>query len=478
MNKKISVAIGKKIISNSENWLNIISPIDESIVGQIPKVSTKKEINIIFKNAFINFNNIKNIPFIERKKKLLLFCEKLEKNKEEIVRLINIEIAKPKKLAIDEVNRSIEYIKETIKEYEKLLKNPIIIDHKIHKIKGKNGIFSYQPLGVILAISPFNYPLNLLVAKLAPALISGNVVVFKPATQGSCIGALISTLLFESGFNQGEVSCIIGKGNEIGKFIYSNKYINMISFTGSTKIGREIARKNPLIPIVLELGGNDSAIILSDVNIKKIIPLITKGAFLYNGQRCTGIKRILVDNKIKDIFIKSLIKEVDKLKIASAKIHDAEITELISKNAYNYNVSLINDAIKKGGKVYTKNNNLNNKILSPTIIFDVPLNAKIVKEEQFGPIIPIIVFNSVEEAIKISNNTSYGLQASIFSSNIKKAKEIATKLEVMTVNINQPPSRGPDQFPFGGIKESGKGLQGIKEAIISMNRLQGIIEND
>ena len=473
------VAVGNKVITNLQNRLCVFSPINNKVFGVIPKVESSKEINLIFQNAKKHFYEFQKTSFQYRKKILLNFVELLKQKKEDLVSILIWEIAKNKKLALEEIERTINYIEDTIDEYKNIIKsNNRVIDESIHHIKGKQGNFSLQPLGVVLAITPFNYPLNLLIAKIVPALISGNVVVFKPSTQGACIAAYISTLLYKAGFSNGEISCVIGKGSEIGDTLIENHNIDMISFTGSTKVGMHIAKKQPLIPMVLELGGKDAAIVLEDVNVHKVVKEIIKGSFTYNGQRCTSIKRVFVDNKIKGEFLNEINLQLKNLTIGSAAKGNYDITELIDKEAIIYNLKLLEDAFYHGAKSKQKVRIVGNNILKPIVLFNVSDNSKIVKEEQFGPVLPIMFFDTIEQAIKMANNSKFGLQSSIFTKNIDLAIEIANKLEVVTVNINKSSSRSPDIFPFGGIKNSGKGLQGIKESILSMNRIKGIIENN
>ncbi len=475
--KLYKVVVGTKIMDNFNYSLHVHSPINGEIVGSIPRITNEFEIDQIFKNAKLAFNEYKKSTFNQRKKQLLTFCNLLKEDWDETSNIIVKEIAKTKHSAIQEIDRTIDYIKQTIDEYEKIINNPLIIDETIHNIKGKKGTFIYEPIGVVLAISPFNYPLNLLMSKLAPALISGNVVVFKPATQGSCLGAHISMLLYKAGFNNGEISCIIGKGSEIGDLVITNSNIDMISFTGSTNIGKKIAQSNPFIPVVLELGGKDAAIVLKDADLKLTAQKIIKGAFDYNGQRCTGIKRVLVDSSIESKFVELMDEEVAKLTVGSANDGNFNITEMINSNAVKYNLELVHDALKNGG-LTNQNIKVNGNILHPIILHNINQNCRIAWEEQFGPVLPIRSFKSIDEAIEITNKSEYGLQASIFTSNIELAKKLASSIEVFTVNINSLPSRGPDIFPFGARKNSGKGLQGIKDAIISMNHLKGIIENE
>lgn len=470
------VVLGNKIIDHSSNMIQVLSPISNKAFAQVPGIESKEQIDSIFELAQNVFKKYRRTSIEQREKRLLRFCSLLEKNKNELAEILVKEIAKNKNDSLKEIVRSIEYIKETIEEYKKIIDNPLVIDETTHKIKGKIGEFIYQPLGVVLAISPFNYPVNLLISKLAPALISGNVVVYKPATQGSIVGARISELLYESGFNNGEVSCIIGSGSDIGDTLILNKHVKMISFTGSTNVGKHIFDVTSGVKLVLELGGKDPAIILPDANLDLATKEIINGAFNYNGQRCTAIKRVLAHKDIYDELVSKLNESLKTLKVGSA-IEDNDITELISQKSLSYNIDLVNDALNNGATSLQKIET-NGNILKPIILSQVNLNARIAWEEPFGPILPIIKYNSVDEAIEIANQSEFGLQASIFTADLQQAKQIALEIESGTVNINRSSSRGPDIFPFLGIKGSGFGVQGVRDAIISMNEIKGIIQNN
>ena len=474
--KQYPNVIGKNIIKDFSKIIEVISPINNQVVGIIPRVSTKVEIENIFKEAKSTFSWWKDSNYQDRKNKILKFINLVEKKQNELAEIMMWEIAKTKHESLNEIQRSLQYIKETIVEYENIINNPLIIDETKHHVKGKVGKFIYQPLGVVLAISPFNYPFNLLIAKIIPALISGNVVVYKPASQGSIIGSYVGVLLYKSGFNEGQISCLIGKGSEIGDIFIKNENIDMITFTGSTSIGKKITKEKQMIPLVLELGGKDPAIVLHDADLELVSNEIIKGSFGYNGQRCTAIKRVLVDSRIHEKLKKLLDQKIAKLSVGTA-LEPNDITELISKKSLDYNLTLIDDALNQGATTHQeiKKDGL---ILHPIILDNVNLDMKIAWEEPFGPILPIIEFKSIDDAIEIANQSEYGLQASIFTSNLKQAHEIALKLESGTININRAPSRGPDIFPFSGVKNSGFGIQGIRDAIFSMNRIKGIIDND
>ncbi|MDE6473448.1 MAG: aldehyde dehydrogenase family protein [Ureaplasma sp.] len=468
----------KGILNNNfSNPIEIYSPINNQIIGYLPRINDI-EIDEIIKDTKRAFYDWKDTPYFVRKELILNFRNRLKMNSEFIANLMLKEIAKNYKECLDEINRSIEYIDLTINEYEKFLDNPLIYTEKEHHIKNKIGKFIYQPIGLVLAIGPFNYPLNLLITKIIPALITGNSVIYKPATQGSLTGAYMSQLFYEAGFINGEIACIVGDGNLLGTKLIESNEIQMINFTGSTKVGKLIQKSSSNKRIVLEMGGKDPAIVLQDADLELTANEIIKGAFSYNGQRCTAIKRVLANEEIYEPLIKLLNKKVKTLKVGSALSADNNnITELISQKSLDYNLSLINDALEHHAKTDQKIQH-NNKILYPVILYNLDIDSKINWEESFGPVLPIIKVKNVDEAIKLSNMSNYGLQASIFTQNQVLAEKIALELECGTVNINKAPSRGPDIFPFLGIKDSGIGIQGVKEALISNLQIKGIITNE
>ena len=472
--KNYPILINGSLVDSSEKII-INSPINNLPYATVPYINEENIVNAAMSAAHLSFKNWSITTFEFRKNLLLKFKELVLANIDELSQILVNEISKSYNDSKTEIIRTMEYLDETIFQYEKLQNNPMIIDDNIHKIKGKTGKFIREPLGVVLAISPFNYPFNLLLAKLVPALISGNTVVYKPATQGSIIGARISQLFNEAGFPDGVINCVVGKGSKIGDLLISHKYVNMISFTGSARVGNHISDVCHKIPLVLEMGGKDPAIILDDADLELAANEIVKGGLSYNGQRCTAIKRVFVTPKNHSKLIKLVVDKVKNLTIGDP-FENTFITPLISNSSANYVMELVNDALAKGAVSCLELKRKDN-LLWPMIIDNVTIDMKLAWEEPFGPVIPFIEFNTIEEVIEYSNNSEYGLQASIFTNNIELAESIALKLECGTVNINRSSSRGPDIFPFSGVKNSGFGTQGILDAILSMTKIKGIIFN-
>ncbi|CAF0723733.1 unnamed protein product [Didymodactylos carnosus] len=340
------------------------------------------------------------------------------KHKDELASLLSIEIAKPYLEAEAEVVRTIEYIEDTVRDFEYLVNNPLTYSGQQLRAPKKHAIYQRVPLGVGLAISPFNYPINLAMSKLAPALVTGNTIAFKPATQGTRAALRMVELLYEGGVPTDVLVLIIGKGSIIGDYVVAHPAFAFINFTGGTEVGLNISKLAPNIPRILELGGNDPGLVLPDADLATTVKHIIKGAFSYSGQRCTAIKRVLVLKPQAAALIQMLSEEVKKLRFGPPD-----------------------------------------------------------REHDLSAMISVKAADKAEQMLKEAIAGRYGLQASIFTTNLKQAQVIADQLEVGTVNVNAPSSRGPDILPYIGIKDSGQGVQGIREALMSVTRYKGTIIN-
>lgn len=456
----------------NDKWVDIISPTTNQVIGKVPALS-KEEINNCYQAAFDAQKAWGQTPILERIKVLNQWKELINSHKEQIAELMVLEIAKGKKAAISEIDRSIMYIDYTFEEMKRI--HPQAYSGDSWNATNKLAVFEYVPKGVVLAISPFNYPVNLSISKIIPALVAGNSVVFKPATQGSLTGLYLAQLAQEAKVPAGVFNAVSGKGSEIGDILVENPLINVISFTGSPDVGKRIAVKSLKVDMVLELGGKDPAIVLADADLEDAATKIVKGAFSYSGQRCTAIKRVLVDAKVKEQLAKILVTKIEKLTVGNPE-DDSDITPVIDNKTVKYIQGLIDDALAKGAKSLI-GNKVTGNLMTPTLIDNVTEDMKLAWEEPFGPVLPIISFNDIDTAISIANKSDYGLQAAIFTTNINSALSIARRLETGTVNINDQTQRGPDHFPFIGIKDSGLGAQGIHDSLISFMRPKGIVFN-
>lgn len=466
---------GKWCDSKSGSFIEIKSPTDGKVVGKIPAM-TKEEVNDVVMIAQKAHNKWKDVPINEKSKILYKVADILQERIDELSDILIREIAKDRKSAESEINRTADYIRFTADTAKNMFGETIVSDSFPGFDKNKISVVTRESMGVVLAISPFNYPINLSASKIAPALIAGNTVVLKPATQGSLCGLYLAKVFDEAGVPAGVLNTVTGRGSEIGDYIVTHPEIDFINFTGSTEVGMRIASITSMVPLLMELGGKDAAIVLDDADLDLAAANIVAGAYSYSGQRCTAVKRILVVDKVADELADKIKRKVLELKVGNPTDERVTITPLIDDKAADFVWELIEDAREKGAHLLAGGKRENN-IIYPTLFDYVTEDMRLAWEEPFGPVLPIIRVKDKEEAILIANKSEYGLQASVFTKNIDEAFYIADKLEVGTVQINNKPERGPDHFPFSGVKASGIGTQGIRYSIEAMSRRKGVIIN-
>ena len=457
---------------SSEKEITIYSPINQEELGTVPAMS-QAEVDEAMQAARAALPAWRALSAVERAAYLHKTAAILERDKEEIGTILAKEVAKGIKAAIGEVVRTADLIRYAAEEGLRITGQAMEGGGFEAASKNKLAVVRREPVGVVLAIAPFNYPVNLSASKIAPALIAGNVVMFKPPTQGSISGLLLAKAFEEAGIPAGVFNTITGRGSEIGDYIIEHKEVNFINFTGSTPIGERIGRLAGMRPIMLELGGKDAALVLEDADLEHAAKQIVAGAFSYSGQRCTAIKRVIVLESVADKLVTLLQAEVAKLTVGDP-FDNADITPVIDDASADFIWGLIEDAQEKGAQALTPIKREGN-LLWPVLFDQVTKDMKVAWEEPFGPVLPIIRVANVEEAITFANESEFGLQSSVFTNDFKKAFEIAEKLEVGTVHINNKTQRGPDNFPFLGVKGSGAGVQGIKYSIEAMTNVKSIV---
>ncbi|HHD9243971.1 TPA: NADP-dependent glyceraldehyde-3-phosphate dehydrogenase, partial [Streptococcus pneumoniae] len=452
--------------------ITIYSPINQEELGTVPAM-TQTEADEAMQAARAALPAWRALSAVERAAYLHKTAAILERDKEEIGTILAKEVAKGIKAAIGEVVRTADLIRYAAEEGLRITGQAMEGGGFEAASKNKLAVVRREPVGIVLAIAPFNYPVNLSASKIAPALIAGNVVMFKPPTQGSISGLLLAKAFEEAGIPAGVFNTITGRGSEIGDYIIEHKEVNFINFTGSTPIGERIGRLAGMRPIMLELGGKDAALVLEDADLEHAAKQIVAGAFSYSGQRCTAIKRVIVLESVADKLATLLQEEVSKLTVGDP-FDNADITPVIDNASADFIWGLIEDAQEKEAQALTPIKREGN-LLWPVLFDQVTKDMKVAWEEPFGPVLPIIRVASVEEAIAFANESEFGLQSSVFTNDFKKAFEIAEKLEVGTVHINNKTQRGPDNFPFLGVKGSGAGVQGIKYSIEAMTNVKSIV---
>lgn len=461
--------------SNTGNLIDIFSPIDDSKIGSVPAMS-KEEIDEVMFVAKAAQKEWAQVPLIERAKILNKAALLLLDYQKEIADILVVEIAKDITSSLSEVKRTSDFILFTADAVKQMRGEMLPADAFPGYGKDRVSFVNRYPLGTILAISPFNYPVNLSVSKIAPAIAAGNTVVLKPPTQGAISALYLAKIFDMAGLPKGVLNTITGRGSEIGDYAVTHDDVDFVNFTGSTEVGKHISKITVMKPLLMELGGKDAAIVLEDADLKEAAKDIVNGAFSYSGQRCTAVKRVLVMDKVADELVGYIKERVEKLKVGDPRKNSTVIVPLISEKSADYVCELIEDAIEKGAVSLTQYKRDKN-LVYPMLMDYITEDMRLAWEEPFGPVLPIMRVDSVKKAIEIANKSEYGLQSAVFTKNIDMAFHIADKLEVGTVQINNKTERGPDHFPFLGVKSSGMGIQGIRYSIEAMTRVKAMVIN-
>jgi glyceraldehyde-3-phosphate dehydrogenase [NAD(P)+] len=470
---KFKIYINGKWIFTEET-LEVDTPIDNSVIARVAKAG-KREIEAAINAANEKKKQSRDTPVIEKLEIFERARELLLKHKIDVASTIMAELGKPLRAAESEVIATAERL-ELVMEEVREIAGEYIPGEFVKDTIGKFAIVIREPLGVVAAIAPFNYPLYISAAKIIPALASGNTVVAKPSTDAPITLLLFARILEVAGVREGCLNVVIGGGREIGDLLITDEKINMISFTGSTEVGKRIASLAGMKKRHLELGGKAAAIILEDADLDLAVKKCVEGALKNSGQRCDAISRILVSEKIADLFVARALKEVEEWKIGDPRDKETRIGPLTNEAAVKKVDRLVKDAIAKGARLLL-GGKFEKCYYYPTVLDHVPLNADIAWEETFGPVLTIIRVKDLDEAIEVANRSKYGLDSAIFTTNLFHAWRAAKSLEVGEVTINDAPAHGVGNFPFGGIKESGVGREGLGYSIDEMTAIKTIIFN-
>lgn len=466
---------GEWVESADQEWIDVLNPADGKTIASVPSLK-KADAERALEAAVTARRKLRDIPAYERLEILENARHILEANRQLLLDIIVAESGKPIGVAKGEVNATLERLTLTLQE-ARSMHGEYIPGDWVKDTTGKMAIVRRQPRGVVAAITPFNYPLFIAAAKVAPALIAGNTVIVKPSTETPLSMLFFAKALEAAGLPPGTLQILTGRGSAIGDTIASSDKVDMISFTGSTKIGEHIAQIAGMKHLALELGGKGAAIVLADANLDLAARETARGGLRFQGQRCDAVARILIDRTVADDYVHKLVHEVKtKYPVGDPREEATAIGPLINKKAVDHALDLIKDAQQKGAKLLT-GGKANGNYLEPTILDHVTPDMRIAWEEAFAPILPIMRLAGIDAMLDLANQSQYGLDSSVFTNDINKAWGIATRLEDGAVTINGYPGHGVGHFPFGGNKKSGMGREGIHASLEEMTRVQTIVLN-
>lgn len=465
---------GQWISSASGQTIAIHSPVDGSLLGKI-QANTQEEVDQAIRCSKAGLKAWSAVLVYERANILYRTADLLLQRAEQIGEILMMEIAKDKASAVAEVRRTADFLCFTADVAKSMEGLAVSGENFPGGSRNKISYVRRVPLGTVLAISPFNYPVNLAATKIAPAIMGGNSVVLKPATQGAISALLLAQAFHDAGLPAGILNTVTGKGSEIGDYIVTHPGIDFINFTGSTEVGRHISSLVQMTPLLMELGGKDAAIVLEDADLAFAADNIVEGAFSYSGQRCTALKRIITTGPVADKLVGMLKSRIEALSVGDPR-NGCTVTPLIDTKAADFAEHLIQDALDKGAQLITGGTRQGN-LIYPTLLDYVTEEMEVAWKEPFAPVLPILRVKDIDQAIEIANKSEYGLQSSVFTNDINRAFYVANRLEVGTVQINNKTERGPDHFPFLGVKASGMGTQGVRYSIEAMTRPKAITIN-
>jgi glyceraldehyde-3-phosphate dehydrogenase [NAD(P)+] len=460
-----------------DSWFDVKSPIDLSVISRV-SVPTKTDIDYTLKTLYEHGRwDMRNIPGYKRLNILYKVAELLEENSDDFVNSLIINAGKTVQNAKAEVNAAIDRLKNAELDLRNVTGDYIPGDWSYETIETE-AIVRREPVGVILAITPFNYPLFDTINKLSYSILVGNAFAVKPASADPIPVILLFKILEKAGLPSRSLALLTVPGSEMERIV-SDSRIAAISLTGSSETGNKVLKTAGIKQFIMELGGGDPAIILADADLKWAAQRVARGIYSYTGQRCDAIKIILVENTVYDDFKQSLIDELKKVKVGDPR-NDVDVGPLIDTATADEMMSAIDDAISKGGKILVGGRRLGPTYVEPTLIEaprDKIESMILFNKEIFAPIALITNIKNHEEAAELSNKRPYGLDASIFGKDILKIRYLIRHLEVGAIYINDYPRHGIGYYPFGGRKISGIGREGIGYSIEYTTAYKSIIYN-
>jgi acyl-CoA reductase-like NAD-dependent aldehyde dehydrogenase len=455
------------LYNKSKETYPLLNPHTREKIIDIPECTNEQMENAI-QRAKQAFQKMKALSSDERAKILEKAYQIIEENKEQFAKMITLEAAKPIKFARGEVDRTIQTLKFAAVEARKLEGESIRLD-AAPQGSGRDAYTIFQPIGVVGAITPFNFPLNLVAHKVGPALAVGNSIIVKPAEKTPLSSFLLMAAFQEAGLPEDALQVITGDGPRLGKVLIDHPDVAKISFTGSPKVGKLIKSQVGLKKITLELGNNSALYIDTSVKdkLEEIAAKVVVGAFSYNGQVCISTQRVYVHEDVFESFLHHFKEKTKALRFGNPNEETTDISAVIDEKAQERLLQWIDEAKGEGATLVIGGNALENGV-EPTILTNVKHESKISCQEVFGPVVIVNPVANADEALEYMNDSEYGLNAGVFTYVLPQAFHFAHELQVGQVLINDIPTLRFDHMPYGGIKSSGYGYEGIKYAMREM----------
>ncbi len=463
-----ATATERKLLLDGEwvetgEWIDVASPYDGSVVARVAKAGaaeTRAAVDAAERAMR------EPLPAHKRAEILVRVAGALGKRADEAARLISAEAGKPLKAARVEVARAMSTYTMAAVEARKLAGEMVPMDAS-QAGEGKLAFTMRLPVGVVGAISPFNFPLNLVAHKIAPALAAGCAVVLKPASQTPLSALLLAELEHDAGLPPGWLSVLVGPSGEIGDVLVEDERVALITFTGSGSVGWAIRERAPRKRVNLELGNATPVIVEPDADVDDAAGRCAANAFSFAGQSCISVQRIFVHEEVYDSFRDAFVPRVEALRLGDPADEETDVGPLISTAERDRVLAWIEEARAAGATILTGGTR-EGELIAPTVVERPPADTHLACDEAFGPVCTLQPYTTLDEAIALANGTRYGLQAGIFTSNLRAALAATRALEFGGVTVNEVPTFRADQMPYGGVKDSGNTREGPAWAVREM----------
>jgi lactaldehyde dehydrogenase len=459
---------------DADERTDVIHPYDGEVVGSVPVASAGQVREAI--DAAERAQSASTLSAYERYELLESTAEKLDREADRVATVLTREQGKPITEARTEVDRAVQTLQLSAEQAKRMFGEYVPMDAQ--RGFAKDHCFTQrEPVGVVAAITPFNFPLNLMVHKAGPALAAGNAVVGKPASNTPLVAVLLFEFLQEAAEEQGApdglVNLVTGSGSTVGDEMLDHDAVEAITFTGSTAVGKYLANNSGMTAVTLELGGNDPTIVWADTDLAGAATQVVGGACSNAGQVCNSVERVLVDESVEEAFVDELVDAAAALTVGDPFDERTDVSAMVDDDQFETVVELFEATVEQGATVEFGGDyggDLGERVFEPTVLSDVTPEMPAASEETFGPLVPVISVSDFDEAVAEANNTRYGLEAGLFTQDIDRAKRAADEIDAGGVNVNTVSGFRADHMPYGGFKDSGVGKEGIKYAVEEFSR--------
>jgi lactaldehyde dehydrogenase len=459
---------------DADERTDVVHPYDGEVVGSIPLASAEQVTDAV--DAAARAQEASTLSAYERYELLMTTAERLEAEADYVADVLTSEQGKPIGEARGEVDRAVQTLRLSAEQAKRMFGEYGPMDAQ--KGFARDHCFTqHEPLGVVAAITPFNFPINLMVHKVGPALAAGNAVVGKPASNTPLVSVLLFEYLQEAAEEHdapdGLVNLVTGSGSTVGDAILAHEAVEAISFTGSTRVGKYIADNSGMTEVTLELGGNDPTIVWDDTDVERAAEQVVGGACSNAGQVCNSVERVIVHETVEDELIEALVDACDALTVGDPFDEGTDVAAMVDDDQFETVVDLFERTVAAGATVECGGRyggDLGPRVFEPTVLSGVTPEMPAAEAETFGPLVPVVSVADFDEAIAEANNTNYGLEAGLFTQDIDRAKRAADEIDAGGVNINTVSGFRADHMPYGGFKDSGVGKEGIKYAVEHFSR--------